>query len=643
MNNVKKSSSWAETLLPALSLTLGLQIFRTIGPYLRDLLDDRLGWQPVLAGLVPFIVLGTVFLSGWFNRWLGLRRLLLLSAMGLGLARLGMQIWFGDPIGDMLLALIGTMCLSFFLPAYLAAVRSQPLDKTVAFVRFTGGILLGLALDAALHGAFLTYDFIWQAGLGPVLLAIALVAAQGVVLSVLLPTVPSTAEVSTFRVRPPWLALGPFLALQALVFQNPARLAALTGWSLPLAFGWVLISHVIGLWAVTIWPWRSLASTSLIGASLIVLLLPAGEATPLVEAIILLGGQVCSAILLTILGTALADDSNPLKSIDTGLIHGLGLLLMVVFMFLSYILYLNLPLPFEHGLPLSMAGLIIALCAVRAVSREANLLKGPKSWLAAKLALPLLVLPLFVQFTWHTPTSTISTSDSIRVMTYNVHNGFSIEGHLDLFALSQVIEAEQPDIIALQEVSRGSLVNGGVDTLSWLSQRLRLPYIFTPAGDGLWGQATLSRYPILLAENYALLPATTKRSFNYLQVDLGQEKPLHVINTHYQPRYGTYQIQLIHTENILNFLTQRQSDRFIIMGDLNAEPDMPQMQPFFEHGFIDVIENAGLVPGYTARSDNPTSRIDYILISSDLTATRVVIPSSTASDHLSVAATIQWE
>jgi endonuclease/exonuclease/phosphatase family metal-dependent hydrolase len=67
------------------------------------------------------------------------------------------------------------------------------------------------------------------------------------------------------------------------------------------------------------------------------------------------------------------------------------------------------------------------------------------------------------------------------------------------------------------------------------------------------------------------------------------------------------------------------------------------MQPFFERGFIDVIEQAGLTPGNTASSVNPVSRIDYILISPDLQASQVVIPASTAADHLSVAATINQE
>lgn len=640
---MKKSLCWAEILLPALSLTFGLQITRTIWPYLRDLLDDRLGWDPVLAALVPFVVFAAAFLTGWLNRWLGLRRLLFVSAAGLGLARLAMQLWAGDPIGDMILALSGTACFSLFLPAYLAMVQSQP-ERMAAVTRFTSAILLGLALDVSLHGAFLTYDFIWQNGLASVLLAASLVAVQWVSLMALLPLTPAVSNKETLGLQPSWLAFGPFLALEVLVFQNPARLATLTGWSLPLAFAWVLTSHILALWLAPVWPWRKLTGVSILGAVLILLLLPTGQVPIWFEAIIILVGQIALAIRFNLLGLTLATEAGHTKVLNPALIHGLSWLMMVIFMFLSYILYLNLPLPFEHGLPLSITALVVFWGAIKAATAVPQSAEGPKSWLAAKLALPLLGFPLFVFFTWHTPAAHVSAApDSIRVMTYNVHNGFNTQGHLDLVALSQVISAAQPDIVALQEVSQGSIVNGGVDMLSWFSQQLNLPYIFTPAGDGLWGQATLSRYPIKLAENYPLPPAATRRTFGYLQIDVGQAEPLQVINTHYQPRYGTNQLQLIHTETIINFLAQHPSERFVIMGDLNAEPDTPQMQPFFEHGFIDVIEHAGLVPGNTARSDNPVSRIDYILISSDLTAVDVTIPPSTASDHLSVVATLQWQ
>jgi endonuclease/exonuclease/phosphatase family metal-dependent hydrolase len=231
---------------------------------------------------------------------------------------------------------------------------------------------------------------------------------------------------------------------------------------------------------------------------------------------------------------------------------------------------------------------------------------------------------------------------SIRVISYNLHNGFDIWGHLDPEALAQVIEAEQPDIVALQEVSRGWALNGSLDMLSWLSRRLGLAYIYAPASDVLWGHAVLSRYPILLVENHPLPPRDLplKRGFAYVQIDIGQPEPLQLINTHLHHVIEDSAIRVTQSETMLGFISNHQFNQFIMTGDLNATPNAPEIQLLYEHGFNDVVTDANLKPGYTFSSLQPYKRLDYILIAPDLTASNAVIPDSTASDHLAIGATL---
>ena len=82
-------------------------------------------------------------------------------------------------------------------------------------------------------------------------------------------------------------------------------------------------------------------------------------------------------------------------------------------------------------------------------------------------------------------------------MSFNVHNGFSRDGRLDLEAIAQVIEASGADVVGLQEVSRGWLINGSADMVQWLSQRLGMAYVYGPTEGALWGNALLSRLPVL--------------------------------------------------------------------------------------------------------------------------------------------------
>ena len=77
----------------------------------------------------------------------------------------------------------------------------------------------------------------------------------------------------------------------------------------------------------------------------------------------------------------------------------------------------------------------------------------------------------------------------------------------------------------------------------------------------------------------------------------------------------------------------------VFMGDLNAEPDNPVLQPLFDR-FRDTA--AGYVCGETLtyRSDVPDRRIDYIFVSHDFSVRRMYIPAVTASDHRPVAAEV---
>jgi endonuclease/exonuclease/phosphatase family metal-dependent hydrolase len=75
------------------------------------------------------------------------------------------------------------------------------------------------------------------------------------------------------------------------------------------------------------------------------------------------------------------------------------------------------------------------------------------------------------------------------------------------------------------------------------------------------------------------------------------------------------------------------------MGDLNATPDTPEIVLIHEAGFSDIL--AEMERNSTFPSLNPDRQLDYILLSSDLTADDITIAYSLASDHLAIAATIR--
>ncbi|RME47181.1 MAG: endonuclease, partial [Chloroflexi bacterium] len=534
------------------------------------------------------------------------------------------------------LAIAGTVLFVLFLPAYLSRVRDGGSG------RFALGLLLGLALDTALHGAFGSYDVAWQAGLGALLLILLLVLVQWLSLVASLRTPGRDKASSSDGPFWPTLAVGPFLFLQLLIFQNIARLTALTGWMQPLVFGWVLLSQVAGLamaaWILSqsrrgLWP-----ITGLLGAGLI---FAVAVSTPgVVAASLFLAGQIAIAVLLAVILAALDARAAQTGLARTTVAHGIGMILLGVLLFLFYGAF-DIRLPFSNTTLPPVAAFIIGLCAFSAVLvLPAEPGPMPTLWQPAVLVLILLVLPLVGLMRWRMPEPVAGDGYPVRIMTYNLHNGFNTDGFLGMEALARVIESEQPDVVALQEVSRGWVIAGSLDMLTWLSQRLGMSYVSGPTAGPLWGNAILSRLPIREYQAHALPPRDLliRRGFLWARIDVGGGEELDVIATHYHNPEPDSAIRVEQSRVILDFWGG--ADRTALLGDLNGRPGDPEIEMLRQAGLRDVLDLAGISPGYTNPSNQPRQRIDYIWITPDLAASDVLITSGTASDHLGVVATV---
>ena len=639
----------AELGFLALTALFGMQMLRVLVPGLVWVLGDRMGWGVIQVGTIALAIFLTAFVAGRLRRLLGNRLVIVVTAGGLGLLRLCMQIWWGEPLVNLGLAMVGTMLFIIFLPNYL---RSVQLRGRLGIGHLALGLLAGLVLDTALHGGFGTYDISWQADLLPVLLTLFLVVVQWILLTsialarnVEVTGTPSSAALGGPMVKSlSWLAIGPFLFLQLAIFQNIARVAVLTDWPLPMAFGWTLLAQLAGLavaaWVLsrtprTLWP---LALFS--GLGLVTIMALSYPQAAVVTALLFLVGQVLLSLLIVVvfIGIGVSVQKRGFPRITVA--NGLGMILLLLFLLGYYAVY-QVSLPYNNTILEPVAAFIVAACALGASiglrqGRRANY----RAWLAPVLALSLLILPLAGAITWRAPTAVSGEGFPVRIMTYNLHNGFNTEGHLDMEAIAQVIENSHPDILALQEVSRGWVISGRLDMLTWLSQRLHLPYVFAPTADPFWGNAILSRYPIVESTNYDLPPRdlTILRGFVVAQIDLGSSDHLQVIVTHYHHVEGETDVRQLQSEAVLDFWDG--AGRTVLLGDLNAQPHDPEMEMLRQAGLVDALAGIEPPPAYTHPSVNPYQRIDYIWVSPDLKVSDTWVPVSNASDHLPVVAEI---
>jgi endonuclease/exonuclease/phosphatase family metal-dependent hydrolase len=225
--------------------------------------------------------------------------------------------------------------------------------------------------------------------------------------------------------------------------------------------------------------------------------------------------------------------------------------------------------------------------------------------------------------------------ESLRIMTYNIRHG----AESDLEAIADVIRLEEPDLVGLQEVDVDADRSGNVDQASRLSQLTGMASVFRSAltfgSGGYYGLALLSRFPILSASKVELTSPGEQRILLTAEI-LTDHTTLNIAVTH----LGLGAERIDQASEIVAVLTGL--EYVILMGDMNAVPSAPEMQTLVA-AFADVWLQGGVGDGYTIPVNVPTRRIDYILLGPEWpSATEAHVPSTTASDHLPVVATVPW-
>lgn len=626
-----------------LTTMLGMQLIRGLLPYLQPLLGERLGWGTINVGLFALAVFLCAFLAGPLNRFLGSGLLILICGFAIGLSRLAAQLWTGDPLLDMIYATTGVIAFILFLPTAVGLVTGS---QNRGSLTLAIGILAGLAFDLALNGAFFSYDLFWQNGLWPTVIVVLLVLAQWWLLFRLLRLATGSEPADTrFSAALSWSLIGPFLFLQLLIFSNLGWATTSTGYSFTAAFFWLLLAHAVGLaiWLLPAQANRIILAAAWISAFLCQVLLLMGWTDAWITAVYLLCGQAALAGSLVAAVGYLKQQAAGDGLRNISIAGGIGMILLVILLFVYYAGY-DIALPFSNQILPLVALLLAALFSFPALrSWWKNPLQIDQSFLRPLTAVVFisLLIPLLLRFTQQSPLPSNSGSHAVRVMTYNLHYGANPQGQLDLEALAQVIEAQDPDVVGLQEVSRGWVISGSVDMLVWLAQRLNMTLLFGPASDTQWGNAILTKLPVIEQGNYPLPTEDLllRRQFIHARLSGPDAAEFNLIDTHYHNPEDGGDIRVQQSQTILDFANGM--PRTIVMGDMNAEHGMLEIDMLEDGGYGDVLDLTDTEPGYTNPVPGPTRRIDYIWITPDWGASSAVVPYSEASDHLPIAVSLE--
>ena len=640
--NMVSNTNWTPMtilLLGALTVLFGVQLLRTLFVGMAVYLTQVQEISPILVGVLGLAVFLCGFLAPVVQRAIGPRSVLPVVVGLLSLVWMA-EIFVSSLPADLGLSIAGTVLFLWCLPLLFRSIPTTGNNGTAAHAVIA--LLVGLSADTAVKGVFGTVDLSWAEGVGGYVAAAGLAGVQVFLLWRLASVSNRELEQEPPASAWPYMALGPALALQFLLFQNVAHQTVMIGWPQPAVYAWILAANLVGVMvAVELTrqarslPWPVLA---LLGGLLVAIV--AVDLSGFSAALIVLVGQVVIAVLLVsiVRSAREATDEYSGRGISTWV--GVGMVAILALLFIYYANYdTDVLVPNEIVRPL--AALLIGLAALRAgLARHA--VRASVTRFASIPALLLLILPLVYLSTWKNVEAIQGAGYPVRVMSYNLHQGFDVHGSHGLENIARVIEAEDPDIVALQEVSRGWVVNGSVDMLVWLSQRLEMDYVWGPAADPVWGNAVLSRFPIANYENHEMPNNDTvrlDRAFLKVEVDVGGGETIDVVATHFHSGDGDSEIRIPQAMAVLGAVDSSRTT--VLLGDFNAHPDHPEMLLFADAGFNDTFVASGATgDGFTYRADNPWERIDYVWASPDLKVRDFSVPASLASDHLAVAVTL---
>jgi len=230
----------------------------------------------------------------------------------------------------------------------------------------------------------------------------------------------------------------------------------------------------------------------------------------------------------------------------------------------------------------------------------------------------------------------------VAVLTYNIYHGQDANGNSNLDAVAGIINSLKPDLVALQEVDKGTTRAKGLDLTAELSKRTGMKGVFGKAMDyagGEYGEAILCRHPVIETKNNPLphTPEAEPRAALEARIQLPAGGPIVFVGTH-----------LDHLRDQRNRMIQAGRIRelyadcdlpIILAGDLNAVPDSDPIALLVQEWSYAAQGD----PRPTVPSVAPKRKIDYILFKKDrwrVVEVRV-IDEKVASDHCPVFAVLE--
>ena len=216
------------------------------------------------------------------------------------------------------------------------------------------------------------------------------------------------------------------------------------------------------------------------------------------------------------------------------------------------------------------------------------------------------------------------TEHPLKIMTYNIQQGFDEEGNKNLEGQLAVIRSLNPDILGLQESDTARIANGNVDAVRYFADRLDMYSYYGPTTTtGTFGIALLSKYPIENPKTFFMYSSGEQTATIEAKIS-AEGKTYQIFVTHLGN--GGPKIQL---ENILTRIDDLKN--VIAMGDFNFRPTTDQydlITSTLADSWLLKWPGGKETPGLLA-----DQRIDHIFVSPGIQVNEAEYVMNPASDH----------
>ena len=170
-------------------------------------------------------------------------------------------------------------------------------------------------------------------------------------------------------------------------------------------------------------------------------------------------------------------------------------------------------------------------------------------------------------------TTSAATSSTLRVVSYNIRHGRGNDERVDLERTARVLRAQQPDIVALQEVDERVQRSGSVAQADSLGRLLGMHAAFGGFFDyqgGQYGMAILSRHPIASVHPIRLPDGNEPRIALMVKIAMPGADTIAVVDVHFD-WVSNDSFRFAQASKLAGVLDTMRVP-YILLGDFNDQP-----------------------------------------------------------------------